>query len=148
MKNIDIPPFWLVVFIVAAWAIGQALAAPRILPVFFGGLGVVLVLSGFALMLWSVLTMVRAKTTPVPRRDPSAIVTWGPFEFSRNPIYLGDALILLGLIVWWQSWIALILVPIFIVFIQRRFIIDEENRLARQFGDDFLRYCGNTRRWI
>ncbi len=148
MKHIDIPPFWLVLFIAAAWVLGQAVATPRFLPVFFTGLGVLLVLGGFLLMLWSVLTMVRAKTTPVPRRDPSAIVTSGPFSFSRNPIYLGDAMILLGLILWWQAWIALILVPIFMLLIQGRFILDEEKRLASQFGDDFLRYCGNTRRWI
>lgn len=135
-------------FILVAWALSQVLPTPRLLPQFFSWLGWALVLGGVGLMIWAVATMLRARTTPVPRRDPSAIVTHGPFAFSRNPIYLGDAMILLGLVLVWQSWIALAIVPLFIMLIERRFIKDEETRLTAQFKKEFSAYCGKTRRWI
>jgi protein-S-isoprenylcysteine O-methyltransferase Ste14 len=67
-------------------------------------------------------------TTIIPRRNPSALVTGGLFAWSRNPIYLADALILLGAILWLDAVLALPLVAGFVWLIQTRFIRDEEAR--------------------
>jgi protein-S-isoprenylcysteine O-methyltransferase Ste14 len=72
----------------------------------------------------------------------------GIFSRTRNPIYIGDALILLGLILYWDAVLALPLVPIFVWIIEKRFVIPEENRLRRKFRADFARYCQKTRRWV
>jgi len=148
MKNLDLPPVWLLLFVIIAWAMARLLPTPQFFPEVFSWVGGALVLAGLLISLWAVTTMMRARTTPIPRRDPKTIVTSGPFAFSRNPIYLGDAMLLLGVVLWLQSWIALILVPIFIMLIERRYIIDEEKRLTSQFKQEFLAYCGKTRRWI
>ncbi|MBL9050839.1 MAG: isoprenylcysteine carboxylmethyltransferase family protein, partial [Tabrizicola sp.] len=84
----------------------------------------------------------------VPRRDPSALVTQGVFSFSRNPIYLSDALILLGAILWLDAVPALPLVASFAWLIQTRFIRDEETRLTLAFGPEFDLWAGRTRRWF
>ena len=102
---------------------------------------------GLLLMVLAVFEMRRARTTPIPHMQPSALVTSGIFSRSRNPIYLGDALILAGLALRW-GWPTLILVPLFMAVIQDRFIRAEEERLNTAFGPDYTRWAAKTRRWL
>ena len=90
LRQIDIPPLWLGVSLVLAWALSFLLAVP------FVTAGLVLIGLGAGLMAVAVLQMVLARTTFIPRRNPAALVSGGAFAISRNPIYLGDALILTG----------------------------------------------------
>ncbi len=99
-------------------------------------------------MLLAVTEMRKRRTTIIPHRDADALVTSGIFKRSRNPIYMGDALILLGLILRWDVPLALPLVPLFVWIIERRFIIPEEGRLRTKFRQDFHRYSEKTRRWV
>ena len=92
--------------------------------------------------------MRKRRTTIIPHRDADVLVTSGIFKRSRNPIYLGDALILLGLILRWDAPLALPLAPVFVWVIERRFIIPEENRLRSKFRQEFYRYTQKTRRWV
>lgn len=146
LQAIDIPPSWLALHIAAAWAIA------RLLPLSFGGVGRVLgpTLVGFGLLLMAaaVVQMALARTTVIPRRNPSALVTEGVFAVSRNPIYLADALILLGAILWLDAVLALPLLAVFVWLIQTRFIRDEEARLTLAFGPEFDLWAARTRRWI
>ena len=79
---------------------------------------------------------------------PDALVTTGPFAISRNPIYLADALILMGLSLRWDAPIGVLLVPAFVWLITRRFILAEEARLSDHFGAAFDAYRKDTRRWL
>ena len=147
MKLIDIPPVWLFLFACLAW--GQA----RLLPVgSFGGwadwAGAALVVIGIGLMIAAVFEMTRARTTVIPHQAPSAIVTSGIFGISRNPIYLGDAMVLAGLVLRWDAIPSVLLVPAFIMVIERRFIRDEENRLRAAFPDEFAAWSSRVRRWL
>ncbi|WP_377513074.1 methyltransferase family protein [Octadecabacter sp. R77987] len=149
MKWIDMPPVWLLAAAVTTWFIGQA--AP--LGLTFGGAwadfaGGICIGGGLILMLLAITEMRKRRTTVIPHRDADALVTSGIFKRSRNPIYLGDALILLGLILRWDAPLALPLVPVFVWVIERRFIIPEENRLRTKFRQDFYRYTEKTRRWV
>lgn len=67
---------------------------------------------------------------------------------SRNPIYLGDVLLLSGLILRWDAVLALPINPVFLSILERRFIIPEENRLRSAFKVDFFNYCQLVRRRI
>jgi protein-S-isoprenylcysteine O-methyltransferase Ste14 len=149
MKWIDTPPVWLAVAIMATWQISvlqpQAWGFAHPVADFAGGL---LVGAGLLVMALAVAQMRKQRTTIVPHMQPSALVTSGVFARSRNPIYLGDALILAGLALRWDAPVALILVPLFIATIQHRFILPEEDRLRRAFRADFARYCEKTRRWL
>lgn len=149
MKWIDIPPVWLAGALGLAW--GQARFAGFGLG--FGGgaadfLGGLLVGAGLLIMLLAVFEMWRQRTTPVPHRVPSALVTTGIFSRSRNPIYLGDSLVLLGMILRWDAVLALPLLPLFVWVIERRFILAEEDRLTRKFPAEFIAYAQQTRRWL
>lgn len=149
MTYLDMPPFWLLGALIVAWL------QSRFVPVLAwsdGGwaepVGTVLILLGVLLMAASIWEFARAKTTPIPRRNPNALITSGIFRLTRNPIYLGDALVLLGFILRWEATLSLILVPAFLVLIERRFILGEEERLSRAFGAEFEAYKGRVRRWI
>jgi len=143
---IDLPPVWLAGHVVAAWALST------VSPALFGPagdrLGQSLVTLGVLGTLVAVLQMTQHQTTVIPRRDPSALVTTGLFAWSRNPIYLADALILLGAILWLDAVFALPLVAVFVWLIQTRFIRDEEARLTMAFGPEFDLWAARTRRWI
>jgi protein-S-isoprenylcysteine O-methyltransferase Ste14 len=145
LKELDIPPVWLALFVALAWLAG------RVAPAGFSGgrqIGAGLVAAGVLLMLWAIIWMSRRFTTVIPRRDPSALVTDGPFRWSRNPIYLGDAMILAGVTLICHAPLALLLVPAFVVLITRRYILDEEGRLRRAFGPAFEQWAARTRRWL
>jgi protein-S-isoprenylcysteine O-methyltransferase Ste14 len=92
--------------------------------------------------------MAAARTTVIPRRAPAALVTGGVFALSRNPIYLGDALVLAGAILWWDAPLALPLIPAFVAIITRRFILGEEAALARAFGPAWQAWSARVPRWI
>ncbi len=148
LKWIDIPPVWLLAFAVVAWL--QAAYWP--LGLSFGGAwadlaGGLLVGGGLVLMAMAFAEFRRHKTTVIPHQEADRLITSGIFKRSRNPIYLGDALILTGLILRWDAVLALPLVPIFFWIIEKRFILAEEDRLRRKFRMDFARYCEKTRRW-
>lgn len=144
-KEIDFPPVWLAGFAALGGVIGRVL--PVVTPV-NDMLGAALVAAGLLLMAVAAAQMLIARTTVIPRRDPDALVRTGVFRFSRNPIYLADAIVLAGLLIAWDALIALPLVAVFVVVIQRRFILDEEARLSRRFGEDYLGYTARVRRWL
>ena len=150
MKDlIDIPPVWLILAIAAAW--WQA----RLLPLGLSLEGAVtdalsglLIGAGVILIVAAALAFRRARTTIIPHQTPANLITSGIFARTRNPIYLADALILTGFILRFDAVASLVLVPIFVWWIERRFIIPEENRMRRTFRADFAAYERKVRRWV
>lgn len=145
LRWIDLPPVWLAVFAALVWVQASRLPFGT-----FGGAwadlaGGLLVGGGLLLMALAVLQMRRARTTVLPHLTPEALVTTGIFARTRNPIYLGDVLVLTGLILRWDS---LLLVPLFVWLVTDRFILPEEARLADRFGAAFTAYAERTRRWV
>lgn len=147
MKWIDIPPAWLVLHLVVVWVTAPhaplRIDSPGIIQA--GSLCIAL---GLVLALIAVATMSRSRTTAIPHRQPASLVTSGVFGWSRNPIYLGDALILAGAVLRAQAPVLLLAVPIFAWVITRRFIEPEEARLEDGFGSAFEAYRSRTRRWL
>jgi len=149
MRRIDIPPVWLLGFALLAWL--QARHLPFGLSLkggFTDLLSGVLIGGGIILAVLAVVEFRRYKTTVIPHETPRAMVQSGIYKRSRNPIYLGDILILTGLILRFDAVLSLVLVPIFVWLLERRFILPEEDRLRRTFRADFARYERATRRWI
>lgn len=145
-KWMDMPPVWLAGAIAVVWLLD------RVLP--FGSFGVlavfgpVLIGAGLVLMGEAVGQMVRRRTTVIPKSQPAALVTGGVFRICRNPIYLGDAMVLAGLILHWGVPLALPVLPLFIWVITRRFILEEEALLRAGFGAEFATWAAKTGRWL
>lgn len=146
MRFIDLPPVYLFACLFVAYWMGQ------LVPVDLGRaghvIGTALLWAGLGLMALAALEFLRARTTPVPRHAPRALITSGIFRLTRNPIYLGDALVLAGLCLRWEAPLALPLVPLFVIFITRRFIVQEEQTLRSAFPESYPAYLTLTRRWI
>ncbi|MEP1198502.1 methyltransferase family protein [Tateyamaria sp.] len=150
MKNLlDIPPVWLVLAITVAW--WQA----RLLPLGLALEGAVtdalaglMIGAGAILILAAALAFRRARTTILPHQTPAVLITTGVFARTRNPIYLADVLILTGFILRFDAVASLVLVPIFVWWIERHFIVPEENRMRRSFRADFAAYERKVRRWL
>jgi protein-S-isoprenylcysteine O-methyltransferase Ste14 len=92
----------------------------------------------------------RARTTVSPLRPArtQAIVRTGVYRWSRNPMYLGMALALLGLAAWWSSVPGYLAVPAFVAYLTRFQIVPEERALLAKFGPAFGDYTLQVRRWL
>lgn len=149
MRWLDIPPVWLAAALaVAWWQSGQfsyGLSFGGAWADFLGGL---LVGAGVLLALLAVHEMRRQRTTVVPHREAQALVSTGIFSRTRNPIYLGDLLILAGFILSWDAVLSLPLLPILLWVLEKRFVIPEEDRLRRKYRAEFARFCEKTHRWL
>ena len=87
-------------------------------------------------------------TTVKPFEESSVLITSGAFRFSRNPMYLGMLMILVGAGVLMGSLSPFTLIPAFVMIMDRVFITSEERMLDRRFGDDWRHYKARVRRWI
>ena len=103
---------------------------------------------GLGFMIATMQTFRRHQTTIKPFQVSTTLVTGGPFRVSRNPIYLGMVLMLLGTAVFLGSVTPLFLVALFTLWIQVRFILIEETHLTEQFGDTYRSYQASVRRWV
>jgi protein-S-isoprenylcysteine O-methyltransferase Ste14 len=105
---------------------------------------------GAALLIAAVSAFYRARTTVSPTRPgtTSAIVMRGVYRFSRNPMYLGFLLVLLGSAIIISNLLAFALLPFFVAYIHRYQIIPEERILAKNFGAEFEAYSRKVRRWL
>ena len=150
MKNmLDTPPLWLALAIALAWL--QARFLPLGLSLASGATGLVsglLIGGGLVLIALAAMEFRKARTTIIPHQVPERLITSGIFSRSRNPIYLGDALILAGVILRLDAVVSLVLIPLFVWWIERHFILPEEDRMRRVFRLEFARYEQKVRRWV
>ncbi|TGD66070.1 isoprenylcysteine carboxylmethyltransferase family protein [Tabrizicola sp. WMC-M-20] len=144
---IDLPPVWLALALGVTWGFDQVMPWGLFGPAGrFVGAGLVII--GLGLLAAAVAQMLAARTTVIPRGQPRTLVTGGLFAWSRNPIYLADALILSGAILWWDVPVAVPLVFGFMFLIQHRFILREEMVLRAAFGLQFTQWAARTGRWF
>ncbi|MEP2532796.1 isoprenylcysteine carboxylmethyltransferase family protein [Shimia sp.] len=149
LRWLDIPPVWLAAFLALSWSQARFLSFGLSLETGVTDLVAGLLIgAGLILIVLAASEMRRQKTTIIPHLEADRLVQSGIFSKSRNPIYLGDALILTGFILYWDAVLALVLVPTFVWVIERRFVISEEDRLRRKFRADFARYEQKVRRWM
>jgi protein-S-isoprenylcysteine O-methyltransferase Ste14 len=111
-------------------------------------LGALLVILGLALAFAAIGAMRQANTPLDPWEPVRAIVSNGPFRFTRNPIYVSFALIYLGVTCALNSLAALMFFPIALLVIHFGVIAREEKYLERKFGDEYLQYKTQVRRWL
>ena len=113
-------------------------------------LALLLALLGLATDVSALIAFHRHKTTinPLSPQRASSVVTSGIYRLTRNPMYLGMALLLLALALAFASRGALLMLPLVLVVIDRFVIAREERYLERLFGESYRRYLGQVRRWI
>jgi protein-S-isoprenylcysteine O-methyltransferase Ste14 len=78
---------------------------------------------------------------------PERIVDYGPYRYTRNPMYLGHLIFMAGLTLTFQSWLALAILLVNIVWFHRR-VLSDEARLTQAFGAEYTDYKSRVKRWI
>jgi protein-S-isoprenylcysteine O-methyltransferase Ste14 len=111
-------------------------------------LGPLLFAAGITLMLWAAGLFRRARTDVKPWKPTTAIVNTGVYAFTRNPMYLGMALLYAGVAVRFNSLVALALLPLVLLWVRTQVIAKEERYLTAKFGDAYLAYSRRVRRWL
>jgi protein-S-isoprenylcysteine O-methyltransferase Ste14 len=110
--------------------------------------GVPLFVLGITIFLWARMALRRHRTTLMVWSPSSELVQDGPYAFSRNPIYLGFALLYLGTSLILDSGYILIMLLVVVVLFDRLQIPREEKYLEERFGEAFMAYRARVRRWF
>lgn len=121
----------------------------RFLPGAIGTIiGIMLVAITVFIAFWTIRVFRLAATSPSPYKSSTAIISSGPFGITRNPLYVGLNLIMLGVGFWFNSlWVLLALPPTFLVLLFG-VVLREERYLEQKFGKEYLDYKNSVRRWV
>ena len=144
------PPFVYAAGIVIGWLADRTWP----LPIFDRPAGVRLALAVLFGLGWLVfcapalMNFHRSRTTLVPNRPASALVTSGIYRVTRNPMYVSLALLYLAVAMVLNSWWPVVLLPLVLAVIDRVVIAREERYLARTFPHDYAEYRARVRRWL
>lgn len=135
-------------FLLLAWGLSFVwpLALPRNPWTWFLGWGAID--AGMLLMLWAAWLMLWRKTTLNPYGKPQQLLTEGPFRVTRNPIYVADTLLYIGVALLMADAWAWLFLPLALIAVTVGVIRHEERLLLEHFGEDYRRYMSKVRRWL
>ncbi|MCB1847738.1 MAG: isoprenylcysteine carboxylmethyltransferase family protein [Halieaceae bacterium] len=148
IRRVIYPPVWLLLGLIAVFALNETWPLLRFTSLAWQVVGAVVILMGLLLLVAANGLFVRAGTEVIPFRPVSSLVTGGVYRLSRNPMYLGMALVLLGCALTVGALSALAIPPVFAVIVQIRFIHHEERMLQGLFPEEYPAYCARVRRWL
>ena len=144
------PPFVALALALLMWvtsSVAQPIEVPFALRL---GIALVLVVVGQSISISAMVAFRRAKTTmnPIKASAASSLVSSGVYRFTRNPMYLGLLLTLSAWAVFLSNPLALLFVPLFMLYMNRYQIGPEERVLSSLFGAEYVAYKKKVRRWI
>jgi protein-S-isoprenylcysteine O-methyltransferase Ste14 len=146
--RVPVPWVFILAYLVG---VGVEFALPRSRTEALPGIGVAggaLFGLGAVIAGWSLRIFHKQRTTTVPGRTSSSLVTWGPYRFSRNPMYVGLTLAYLGEAGMLKQVWPVVLLPFVVAYLNWIVIPVEEGRLNEVFPEDYARYRFTVRRWI
>ena len=142
------PPILALLHIIAAFLLARFVPLPFAVPLILEYTGFALVVVGFLFGLGAAVAFRRARTTLDPHRSVSSLVTTGIYRFSRNPIYFGFLLMVIGIPLNAGTYWGVILAPIFILLCSWLVVEREEAYLEKKFGATYTSYKSRVRRWL
>jgi len=149
MRKILLPPVIFFLCIIGIVGVNYLSVTGLVLisgPVKFIGYAMMVV--GIFLPIWGARIFRQHHTNIIPYKNPDRMVTEGPFRLSRNPMYLGMLLTLIGLATLYGTALSFVF-PLLYFFVASLYYIPfEEERMIKAFGDDFIAYKAKVRRWI
>jgi protein-S-isoprenylcysteine O-methyltransferase Ste14 len=147
-KHPILPPTYLLIALSVMLGLHFIFPAYKFIPIPWNLLGLLPLGMGVAINITADKRFHQVETTVKPYEKPRVLITDGVFNFSRNPMYLGFAMILLGVALLLSSLTPFMVIPVFIALMEIKFIRVEELMLANTFGPDWQEYVQNVRRWI
>ena len=144
------PPLWMLLFVGAMWVLARQYPLATVIPAPWDRLGW-LVMACAPIPVVAALTQFRrAQTTVNPHKpqEATALVTTGVYAWTRNPMYLGLTVLLLGLAIKFGALSPFLGPLLFVPLLQRFQIRPEEHALRLHFGESYDRYCQRVNRWL
>ena len=147
MKTLIPPPIVTIVFLFVIFFTKDLFRFSVTLP---SSLGFIIIFAGLMVIFIAARQFKEANTTinPIKPENASVLVSKGIFSYSRNPMYLGMLLIIIGFSIIHNFLAIIVIMPIWIIYMTYFQIIPEEEAMEIVFKEDFLNYCKKTRRWI
>jgi len=142
------PPILTILHIVAAYLLAWFVPLSITVPPILENIGFAFVVIGFLFGLAAFLEFRRARTTLDPHGSVASIVTSGVYRFSRNPIYVGFLLMVIGVPLNSGTYWGAVLAAIFFLLCTKLVIEREEAYLEKKFGDVYTSYKSRVRRWF
>ncbi|MBN1445370.1 MAG: isoprenylcysteine carboxylmethyltransferase family protein [Candidatus Omnitrophica bacterium] len=142
------PQGWFFIFLISLLGLNFILPFAKVIHSPYNWSGILFIAFGFVINIWADNLFKTFKTPVNPAQEPTYLITGGPFRFSRNPMYLGMAAILLGAAIVSRSLISFIFPAIFVGVMQKIFMPFEESIMESVFGNKYLYYEKKVRRWI
>src|SRR5215467_3068565 len=143
------PPIWALIYVLTGAAISWFFGWPKLPGLPLAPLGIPLVAISWILPVWA-FVLFRREGTEI---DPTSLtnrrlVTGGPYQFTRNPMYLGLVILTLGVALWVGAW-PMFIAPVAIFATANWVHIPfEEAKMRRQFGTTYEDYVERVRRWV
>jgi protein-S-isoprenylcysteine O-methyltransferase Ste14 len=147
-KRKIIPPVYLLICLVLMWLMQLFIPVYQYTHPPFAYLGLIAVFLGISMAAISAGMFKRAGTGIEPFDEATTLVTTGFYRFTRNPMYMGMFLMLLGVAFLMGVIGALLPLPLFVLIIRNNFVLGEERFLEAAFGQRYLDYKFKVRRWI
>jgi len=143
------PPIWTLIYILLCVALSWSLGWPTIPGLPLPPLGMVLVALAFIPSVWA-FVLFRREDTEIDPTSPAnrRLVTRGPYQFTRNPMYLGLVTLSLGIAVWIGAWPMFVAPLAVFATVNWVHIPFEEAKMRRQFGAAYDDYVARVRRWV
>lgn len=135
-------------FLLLAWVLGTLWPMPLASNTWILFFGWTAIDAGMLLMLWTAWLMLWRKTTLNPYGKPQQLVTEGPFRVTRNPIYVADTLLYIGVALLFADIWAWLFLPVVLFAVSVGVIRHEERLMMQHFGDDYHQYMSKVRRWL
>jgi protein-S-isoprenylcysteine O-methyltransferase Ste14 len=150
LKNKIPPPVYMLITAAMMWLLDKFLPLYNWLNNPWNKQGLIIIGIAAFLDIWSLLLFFQFKTTPNPMKlsNTSHLVTNGLYRYSRNPMYLGLLVMLIGWAFYLGSLSPLSMLPLFIWLLTNQQIIPEETILMDKFGQEYKDYQKHVRRWI
>ena len=147
MKTLIPPPIVTIVFLFVIFFTKDFFRFSVMLP---SSLGFIIILAGLLIIFIAARQFKAVNTTinPIKPENASVLVSKGIFSYSRNPMYLGMLLIIIGFSIIHNFLAIIVIMPIWIIYMTYFQIIPEEETMEILFKENFVNYCKKTRRWI
>ena len=137
-----------IIYLLICFVIDHFIKLPRFILPPYSYIGIGFFACGILIIYWTWYILKKTHSQISPVEIPNALITYGLFKFSRNPMYLGTALVLIGIVIYFGK-IILFLAPFAYFITTNIFTIPiEERNLESAFGNKYLQYKKHVRKWI
>lgn len=144
-----VPPAWFFFFLLLGLLVHFFVPAAHVITLSYPIVGIALLVAGLVFTMYSSSLFAKEKTEILPTSVTNRmLITYGPFHYSRNPMYLGLVIGLLGAAMWVGTLPVYLATIFYFCVLNFAFIPFEESKLSRIFGAEFEAYRQKVRRWL